>query len=145
MYDVCKHPTTLADATRSYVKATSSSVHFLIAEKEWMAKELHMAKQGGELITTSTRAELKKSILDEVLSLETIMRALYSKFGTVHKVVAHLNRWKQWCAKRERILSNMHASIDYMQMWAIRYKGAPLHLSKMMKPRAVELKARIQS
>lgn len=32
--DVHKHPTTLADATRVYIEATSSSVHFLIAENE---------------------------------------------------------------------------------------------------------------
>jgi len=58
-----------------------------------MAEELQMAKQGGELVITSALAELKKEIIDEVLSLETIMQALYSKFGTVHKVVAHLNGW----------------------------------------------------
>ena len=56
-----------------------------------MDKELQTAKQGGELFTTSTQAELKKEILDEVLSLDTIMRAMYSKFGTMHKAVFHLN------------------------------------------------------
>ena len=50
MFDVHKHPTILADATRAYVKATSSSVRFLIAENERMAKELQTAKQGGELV-----------------------------------------------------------------------------------------------
>jgi len=49
-----KHPKALADATRVYVEATSSSVCFLIAENERMAKELQMTKQGGELVTTST-------------------------------------------------------------------------------------------
>ena len=48
-----KHPATLADATRVYVKDTSSSVRFLITENEKMAKELQKAKQGGELVTTS--------------------------------------------------------------------------------------------
>ena len=43
-----------------------------------------MAKQGGDLVTMSARVELKKAILDEVLSLDTVMRALYSKFGIVH-------------------------------------------------------------
>lgn len=42
--DVCKHPTTLADATRLYVEATSSIVCFMIADNELMAKELQMAK-----------------------------------------------------------------------------------------------------
>lgn len=91
MSDVCKHLATLADATRAYVEATSSSVRFLIYENKKMAKELQTAKQGGELVTASARAELKKEILDEVLSLDTIMQALYSKFSTMHKVVIHLN------------------------------------------------------
>ena len=77
-----------------------------------MAKELQMAKQGGELITTSAPVELKKVILDEVLSLETVMRALYSKFGTMHKVIIHLNGWKQRCARRARIPLNVHTVVD---------------------------------
>ena len=44
-----------------------------------MDKELQMTKQGGELVTTSTRAKLKKVILDEVSSIEIVMRALYSR------------------------------------------------------------------
>ena len=39
----------------------------------------------------------------------------------------------------------MHATVDYMQTWKMRYKGASLHLPKMMNPREVELKARILS
>ena len=50
--DVHKHPTALADATRAYVEATSSSVRFLIAENERMAKELQTTKQGGELASS---------------------------------------------------------------------------------------------
>jgi len=79
-----------------------------------MTKELQMAKQGGELVMASTRAELKKEILDEVLSLDIVMRPLYSNFRTVHKAVIHLNGWKQWCARRAHIFSNVHAIIDYM-------------------------------
>ncbi len=145
MYDVHKHPASLADATIVYVEASSSSVRFLIDENERMAKELQTTKQGGELVTTSTRAKLKKAILDEILSLDTVMRALYSKFGTVHKVFVHLNRWQQRCARRARILMKLHAVVDYMQTWTMRYKGAPLHLPKMMKVSAVKLKARIRS
>ena len=70
---VHKNPAALVDATRVYVESTSSSVHFLIAENERMAKELQVAKQGGDLVTMSARAELKKAILDEVLSLDTVM------------------------------------------------------------------------
>jgi len=83
----------LTDATIAYAKETSSSVHFLIAENKRMVKELQMDKQGGEIVTTFTQAGLKKEILDEVLSLETIMRVFYSKFGTVQKVVVHRNGW----------------------------------------------------
>ena len=43
------------------------------------------------------------------------------------------------------MLANLHVSIDYMQKWTMRYKGAPLHLPNMMKPRVVNLKARIRS
>ena len=57
-----------------------------------MAKELQTTKQG-ELVTKFTLAELKKEILDEVLSLDTVMWALYSKFCTVHKAVVHFNGW----------------------------------------------------
>ena len=71
--NVHKHPDTLVDATRVYAKATSSSVHFLIAKNEWMEKELQMAKQGGDLVIMSAWAELKKVILDEVLSIDTII------------------------------------------------------------------------
>jgi len=42
-------------------------------------------------------------------------------------------------------MTNLHAVVDYMQEWTMRYKGAPLHLPKMMKFSAVELKAHIQS
>lgn len=94
VFVVHKHPTALANATRAYTEATSSSVCFLIAENERMAKELQTAKQGGELVTVSAQAELKKVILDEVLSLDIDMGALYSKFGTVHKAIIQLNRWK---------------------------------------------------
>lgn len=73
MTDFHKHLTALVDATRVYAKATSSSVHFLIAENERMVKELHVAKQGGDLVTMSTRVELKKAIVDEVLSLDKVM------------------------------------------------------------------------
>lgn len=90
---VNNHPAALDNATRAYAEATSSSVRFLIEENERMAKELQMTNQGGELVTSSTRAELKKVIVDEVSSLEIVMRVLYSKFGTVHKAVVHLNGW----------------------------------------------------
>lgn len=73
MTDVHQDPTALADATKVYAKATSSSVRFLIDENEQMAKELQVAKQGGDLVTMSTRAELKKEILDDILSLDTFM------------------------------------------------------------------------
>ncbi len=141
MSDMRKHPTTLDDATKAYAKATSSIVRFLIAENERMAKELQTSKQGGELVTASPRAKLKKEILDEALSLDTFMRALYSKFGIVHKAVVHLNGWQQRCARKARILSNVNVVVDYMQTWTMRYKGALLHLPKMIKPKVVELKA----
>jgi len=92
MSDMHKHPVALVDATRAYVKATSLSVLFQIEENEWMAK-LQMTKQGGELVTTSARVELKKVIRDEVLSLDTVMQVFYSKFGAMHKAVFHLNSW----------------------------------------------------
>lgn len=71
------------------------------------------------------------------------MRTLYSRFVTVHKSIVHHNSWKQCYARRARVLSNLHTIVDRMQTWAMRYKGAPLHLPKMMKPKAIDLKARI--
>ena len=79
MSDMRKHPATLVDATRADVEATSLSVRFRIAENKRMAKELQTTKQGGELVTTSAQEKMKKAIVDEVLSLYTVMRALYSK------------------------------------------------------------------
>lgn len=114
----------MADATRAYSKATNLSVRFLIVENECMAKELQAAKKGGELVTSFTREKLKRVILDEVFSLETVMQMLYSRFGTVHKSVVHLNDWQQHCARRACILSNIHTTIDHMQTWTMRYKGA---------------------
>lgn len=35
---------------------------------------------------------------------------------------------------------DIHISIDHMQLWTMRYKGTPLYLPKMMKPKAVELR-----
>lgn len=100
-----------------------------------------MAKYEGELVTTSAQVELKKGILDEVLFFDTVMRALYSNFGNVHKAIVHLNGWQQRCVKRACILPNVHVVVYYMQTWVMRHKGPLLHLPKMMKPRAVELKA----
>lgn len=94
MSDVRRHPTALADATKAYAEATNSSARFLITESDRMAKELQMAKQGVEQVTTSTRAELRRVILDEVQPLETFMRKMYFKFVIVHKLVVHLNGWK---------------------------------------------------
>lgn len=103
-----------SEATRAYPEATSSSVRFLIAENKQIVKEIQMTKKGGALNTTSTWVELKKAILDEVLSLDKVMRALFSKFGTMHKEVFHLNRWQQRCARRARIMLNVHVFVDDM-------------------------------
>lgn len=91
MSDVHKHPSALVDATKTYFEPTSSSVRFLIVENERMAKELQEAKQGEEKVTTSAIAELRKVILDEVSSLETVMQKLYFKFVTMHESFVHLN------------------------------------------------------
>lgn len=89
-----KHQTILANATKAYSKDTSSSVLFLIDKNDRMAKELQMSKQGGELVTESTLVKLKKEILDELLSINTVMQEFYFKFGTWHKEIIHLNGWQ---------------------------------------------------
>ena len=40
----------------------------MIAESECMAKELQVAKQGGEKVTASSKAELRREIVDEISS-----------------------------------------------------------------------------
>jgi len=40
---------------------------------------------------------------------------------------------------------NVHDIVDDMQTWMMKYKGAPLHLPKMMTANVVELQACIQS
>lgn len=109
-----------------------------------MVKELQVAKEGGDLVTMSTWAELKNAILDEVLSLDIFMWALYSKFGIVHQAVIHLHKWQQRCVRRARILKNIHAVVDSMQAWTMKYKGVLLHLPKMMRVNVVEFQARIR-
>jgi len=56
-----------------------------------MAKELQVAKQGGDQVTTSAKADLMRTILNEVSSLDTVMQTLYSRFITMHKSVFHPN------------------------------------------------------
>lgn len=65
-----------------------------------MAKLSHTTKKGGELVTKSTLAELKKAILDEVSSLKIVTWEFFSKFSTVHKGVVHLNGCEERCARR---------------------------------------------
>lgn len=48
-----------------------------------MAKELQVTKQGGEQVTSSTKVELKRAIVDELSSLEIVMQMLYSRFDTM--------------------------------------------------------------
>jgi len=93
----------------------------------------------------STRAKLKKAILDEVFPLDIVMWALYSKFGVVHQAVVHLHGWHQQCARRVWILNNIHVTLDNMQAWMMKYKGALVHLPKMTRANAVELQAHIRS
>lgn len=76
MSDVRRHLATLTDATKAYTEATSSSVRFLIAENQHMAKEIQVAKQGGEQVIAFAREELRRVVIDEVLSLKTVMRNL---------------------------------------------------------------------
>jgi len=48
VFNVCRHLPALAEDTKAYTEATNSSVRFLIAENERMAKELQATKQGKE-------------------------------------------------------------------------------------------------
>jgi len=84
-----------------------------------------MAKKG-EMVVASTQEDLKKEIMDELLSLDTIIKVFYSKLGIVHKTVVHLNGWQQRCDRRESIFLNVHIVFDYMKIWTIRYKRSLL-------------------
>jgi len=64
--DVNIHLAALADDTKAYAKARSSSVNYLIAENECMAKELEVDRQREEQSIGTTRAKMKKAILLEV-------------------------------------------------------------------------------
>ena len=99
-----------------------------------MAKELQTARQREEQLIGSARAEMKKVILIEVSSLETVMQRLYDRFITVHKAVVHLHGHQQHCIKIVRTLTDIHVIVDHVQTWIMRYKGVPLYLHKMMKP-----------
>lgn len=70
---MCKNLVALAIATKAYVEETISSVHFLIAKNERMAKELQIANKGGELVTVFAWEESKKEILDELFSLDIVI------------------------------------------------------------------------
>ena len=74
---------------------------------------------------------MKKVILAEVSSLERVMQRLYDRF-TVHKEVVHLHGHQQCYIKITYTLIDIHATIDYVHTWTMRYKGGLLHLHKMM-------------
>lgn len=141
---VRRHLATLVDATKAYAEATTSSAKFFIAENECMVKELKEARQRKEQSTRSARAEMKMTILVEVSSLEIVTRRLYDRLITVHKAVVHLHGHQQHCTKIARTLADIHIAVDQVQTWTMRYKGAPLHLHKMMKPHVELDKACIQ-
>lgn len=139
---VHKHPTTLADATRVYAEATSSSVHFLIAENERMAKELKKAKKRrrvGESVCLSWTEEGNTR-----WSIVIVMRALYSKFGTCI-------RYSSISMDGNRDVLEEHVSCQTCMLLLITCKHGrwdtrepPLHFPKMIKAKAVKLKARIR-
>jgi len=54
--DVQRNPPSLVEATKAYAKAMSSSVKFLVAENEHMAKELQATREREEKSTGSARA-----------------------------------------------------------------------------------------
>jgi len=79
-------------------------------------------------------AEMRKVIPIVVSTLETTMRKLYDEFVTVNKKVVHVHDLQQWSKEFLQTLRNMHVAITNVQEWKMRYKGAPLHFPKMIKP-----------
>ena len=67
---------------------------------------------------------MKKVILTKVSALETVMQRLYDRIITMHKAVVHLHGHKQHCIKIACTLTDIHATVDHVQTWKMRYKGA---------------------
>ena len=88
-------------------------------------------------------AEMRKVILVEVSTLKATMQKLYDKFLIVHKVVVHQYGFQWWRRNIVQTLEDIHAAIAQVQEWTMRYKGALLHLPKMMKPQLELDKAKI--
>lgn len=63
----------------------------MIAENEHMAKEFLVARQRVEQSTRSARAEMKKTIISNVSTLEIGTLRLYERFVTVNKAIFHLH------------------------------------------------------
>jgi len=63
----------MAEASKAYSKATSSTVKFLIAENDRMVKNLQEAKKIVEKSTGSTMTEMKRAIVVKILNLEATM------------------------------------------------------------------------
>ena len=111
---VRRHPVALADASKAYEEATSSTVKFLLAENARMEKDLQEAMQRTEQSVGSVMEEMRKVILAEVSTLETTMRKHYDKFFIVHKAIFHLYGFQQQCMKIVQTLKYIHDVITHV-------------------------------
>ncbi len=87
--------------------------------------------------------EMRKFILVIVSKLETTMRKLYDELFTMHKEVFRVHVLQQRSKEFVQTLRNIHATITHVEEWKMQYKGAPLHLPKMMKPQIELEKAKV--
>lgn len=103
----------------------------MIEENECMVNEFQLAEKREEQSTGSAKAEMEMAILAEVLILQIVTWRLYDRFVTMDKEVVHLHQ--QCYTKITGTLTSIYVVVDHIQTWKMRYKGAPLHLQKMMK------------
>ena len=124
----------MADASKAYAEAMSSTIKFFLVENDRMENELQEAKQRTKYSAGFAMPEMRKLTLAEVSTLETTMRKLYDRFVTMHKVVVHIFGSQRYSTKIIQTLRYIHNVIPHVHEWTMRYKGSLLHFPKIMKP-----------
>lgn len=128
---------TITIENAAFAEATKVNIDFLMKENEQLTKESASAcQQIDQLLienqrfsyTNSNRKELETTIFEKIHSLGDIMRQLYEKIVTLHKVAVPLHAMKKWLKENVKVLKVTYAAIDVIQYWGTKYINTPLDL-----------------
>lgn len=80
--------------------------------------------------TRSNREGLQTKILQELKSMEDMLKQVYEEMVILHKVMIPLYEIKNGCQKNLRILKLAHTTIDMIQEWSVGYLDAPASFAR---------------